>query len=140
MQYLFARPASAFAVLWTVGMAVAFFLPTPSFPQPDTLFSADKLVHAALFAGFGALWMHATRPPASAGLAAVWRRGAALFLLGALFAGATEAVQHALPHRSGDALDAAFDLAGLGAAIVAYGLALALTSRTASPAPPTGNS
>ena len=106
------------AILWTVAIVVACLVPGNELPEVTLLpFSPDKLVHLAMFLGFGGLWM-AVDPRH-------WLRVA---VAGAVLGIGIELVQGALPiGRSADPLDALADLVGLGLGI---GLA-AWTRRTA---------
>lgn len=99
--------ARVFLGLWTLTMAVAFFLPG-EIVERTGLFSPDKLIHMGVFA----VW---------AGLAVV--AGApirAVLLAGAVFAAGTEAVQSLWTEiqRAGDPADFVADTLGLGLGVL----------------------
>jgi hypothetical protein len=97
-----------------LGILVACLAPGGSL-QVDAPSWGDKAVHAAGFAALAFAWRRA-----GGGLGAV-------LVLGALLAGATEALQALLPiQRHGDPIDAAFDLAGLAAGCLLAALSLRL--------------
>jgi hypothetical protein len=107
------RLAAFWASTWTLLILVACWTPRGDLPVPEEpgLFGfsvphLDKLIHAAMFAGFGFLWMHAGRPDR--------RRAARVLGLGLILAALTEAGQ-ALPIVARDAAldDLAADAAGL---------------------------
>lgn len=87
-------------------MLAGCFLPGEYVPVVPIL-SVDKLVHIALFAVFGALW-----------LAVYPRRRGAVVAWGLALAVAIEVLQQALPvNRSGDVFDVAADAIGLAVAV-----------------------
>ena len=111
----------AIAVLWTLGVLLALFLPL-SGAQTVALSWADKIVHAGLFAGLGVFWMRATRRP-------LWGleppslsvRGLFVAMGCGAFAILTEVGQSVLlTSRRGEPLDAVADLVGLALAVGAY--------------------
>jgi len=111
----------ALALLWTVGVLLALFLPI-SGAQTVALSWADKAVHAVLFAGLGIFWMRATRRP-------LWGiqppslpvRGLLVAMGCGVFAVLTEIGQSVLlTSRRGEPLDAVADLVGLALAVGAY--------------------
>jgi hypothetical protein len=123
------------AVLWTLGILAACSIPASSLSPIGPALSYDKLVHLALFAIFGALWMRALCPP-TAEVSRSWLRrlGVRLLLLGSLFAIGTEVYQHVLPlQRMGDPYDALADGAGLGLGIGLYVLYVHRTAESKSP-------
>ena len=106
--------ARLLATFWTLGIVAALAWPRPDVPSPPTPIPFDKLVHVGLFAGFGLMWMCASR-------AALGRRTAGVFGTGLLFAVATEAGQRALPYgRTVSALDALADAVGLALGVAAF--------------------
>ncbi len=97
--------------LMLLTVAAAMVLPAPQVDLDVTY--ADKWVHVLTFGVLGG-WAAQLYPPSPA----LARQGLALFLFGV----ATEAVQLAIPWRSGDAADLLANTAGLAA-----GLSLAFT-------------
>ncbi|RMH69672.1 MAG: VanZ family protein [Bacteroidetes bacterium] len=96
----------ALAVAWTLLILIGCALPGSELPDVSML-SLDKLIHAALFAGFGWLWMQALahRP----GTRTRW-----ILTAGVLLALLTEAYQGLLPlGRTADPYDVAANLIGL---------------------------
>jgi len=93
------------AAIWTLAIVVACLLPGSDIPTWEFLpLSVDKVVHLAMFFGFGALWAQS----APGRMQAVFWSGLALGV-------AIELLQGALPiGRSMDPLDALADLVGLG--------------------------
>jgi len=110
------------AALWTVGILVAMAVPAENLPGPQSFLGVDKIVHAVLFAGFGGLWLRVLCPPDHERLFSLFRRrGGFFFVVGVLFAGATEIYQHLLPiRRLTDPYDVTADLVGFTAAFVGY--------------------
>ena len=109
------------AVLWTGGIVIACSIPASSLSPIEPALSADKLIHFALFAVFGLLWMRAFCPPDAA--ASLRRHSLSLLGGGSLFAIGTEVYQHLLPiQRRGDPYDALADGGGLLVAVVVYAL------------------
>lgn len=108
------------AVVWTIGVILAVTIPTGDLPGVKPGLGLDKIVHAALFAGFGVLWLRGVCPPTKNGLSSCFPwRGVLLFSAGILFAAGTEVYQHlASIARRGGPYDAAADLFGL---LVAFG-------------------
>jgi VanZ family protein len=103
------------AWLWTTGILVACSLPGQSLPD-ITLFRFDKLIHFALFAGFGWLWMAALRQPLA-------RRAGVVLAAGLAYAVLTEPYQGLLPfERAPDPYDALANALGLGAGVLAFRL------------------
>jgi VanZ family protein len=101
------------AILWTLGIVAACSLPGRSLPQSG-LFEFDKLIHAALFFGFGVLWLLALQAPLPL------RRWRVLFV-GLAFAVLTEVYQGVLPfERFPDPYDALANGLGLCAALLAH--------------------
>jgi VanZ family protein len=103
------------ALLWTLFLLAACTVPGTTLPSVS-LWEFDKLIHFALFAGFGWLWMQAStlRWP---------RRMALVFLAGVAFALLTEWYQGLLPWpRTPDPLDALADSLGVLAGVVGYRL------------------
>lgn len=96
----------ALAGAWTAALLYALLDPEPGVSSPFAF--ADKLVHFALFAGFGALWTWAERG------FRVW-----VVVFGGLLAGVTEVIQqYWMAGRSGDLLDAVFDVFGLACGVL----------------------
>lgn len=110
------------AVLWTVGMIVAFSIPPTTLPRVQPVLSIDKLVHFALFLGFGVLWMRVLCVPSTARLPdRLWTYGLRFGGGGVCFAVGTELYQQVLPiRRVADPYDALANGAGLVAGIVLY--------------------
>ena len=107
------RQRRTLAALWTLAILAACSVPGGLVPDVRIL-SMDKVVHVALFFGFGVLWRCAGASKSTVALAGL---GFAVFI---------EAWQHLLPlQRSADPFDALADLVGLG-------LALAVTKRGVS--------
>lgn len=108
------------AVVWTIGIVLIVTIPTGGLPEVRSAVGLDKIVHAALFAGFGILWLRGVCPPDKNGLSSCFPwRGFLLFSAGVLFAAGTEVYQHLAPiARRGGPYDAAADLFGL---LVAFG-------------------
>jgi len=109
------------ATLWTLGILVALALPAGNIPNTQAT-GFDKLVHAALFAGFGILWLRGLCPPGKRGLGACFRRrGGLFFVVGILFAVGTELYQQLLPfERVADPYDVTADVVGFVVAFVGY--------------------
>lgn len=114
------------AVLWTIGMVVAFSLPARSLSSVEPVLSYDKIAHAVLFAGFAGLWMRVLCPPESVSSEQTLIRGGLLLLgIGGGFAAGTEVYQHVLPlGRMGDPYDFLADGIGLllGVGLYAWGV------------------
>jgi hypothetical protein len=110
------------AAFWTVGILLAMTVPTGNLPGTQSFLGVDKIVHAVLFAGFGGLWLRGLCPPDSDQIRSCFRRrGGLFFVVGVLFAGATEIYQHLLPiQRLADPYDVTADLVGFTAAFVVY--------------------
>lgn len=110
------------AAVWTVGILFAMTVPAGNLPDTQSFFGVDKIVHVVLFAGFGALWLRGLCPPDGERMfACFWRRSGIFFVVGVLFAGATEIYQHLLPiRRLADPYDVTADLVGFTAAFVGY--------------------
>lgn len=102
------RALLTLAALWTLGILAACLAPGELVPVVEiSLF--DKLVHVALFAGFGFLWLRVAPG-----------RRVAVVAWGFAFAVLIELLQNGLPiHRSGDPLDVAADAVGLALALAA---------------------
>jgi len=95
----------ALAGVWTIALLVALLDPHPGVSSPFP--AADKVVHFVLFAGYGALWTWAERG-----------RVVAIVAAGVLLAGFTElAQQYWMPMRTGDLLDALFDVFGVACGV-----------------------
>jgi len=110
------------AGLWTLGIVVALSVPPSSFNDVQPAVGIDKLVHFALFAGFGGLWMRVLCPPRAGVWAQCRRRVGALLVVGVFFAVGSEVYQGLLPiRRSGDPYDAVADGVGLLVGILLYG-------------------
>lgn len=106
------------AVLLTVGVLALFSIPGTSIPDVDLL-TADKIVHAALFAVLGWAWLRAFPD-----------RAAWVVAGGLAFAIGTEVWQSALPlGRTGDPADALADALGLAVAVVVWTLRRARAER-----------
>lgn len=103
------------AVLWTIGIVVAFSLPARSLSSVEPVLSYDKIAHAVLFAGFAGLWMRVLCPPESVSSGQTLLRGGLLLVgVGGGFAAGTELYQHVLPlGRMGDPYDFLADGIGL---------------------------
>lgn len=104
-----------FAVLWTLGILAACSIPGDDLPTPP-IASADKIVHFALFAGFGWLWMRAfpDGPVRATGY---------VLAFGLAYAALTEIYQGLLPFgRSPDPYDALANALGLLCAVLLYRL------------------
>lgn len=100
----------ALAALWTAAILAACSIPGPELQETNLPLSHDKWAHAALFFGFGWLWLRAFPDRLGAVAAA-----------GAAFAAFTEVWQSALPiGRSGDVYDVLADVAGLALAVGAW--------------------
>lgn len=111
------------AALWTAGILLAMAVPAQNLPPgPQSFLGFDKIVHAILFAGFGGLWLRGLCPPNSEQVVSCFRRrGGLFFVVGVLFAVATEIYQHLLPiRRLADPYDVTADLVGFTAAFVGY--------------------
>jgi VanZ family protein len=104
----------ALALLWTLGILAACTVPGQSLPDVS-LFEFDKLIHFALFAVFGWLWMAALQATA---------RGLLLTLAGGVaYAVLTEFYQAVLPYaRTPDPADALANALGLGAGVLLFHL------------------
>jgi VanZ family protein len=121
------------AVGWTLAILVACLLPGSSVPTIAWQISPDKLVHLAMFAGFGVLWMWAASRP---GRDVPTRRTRALWVLavGAFYGALTEFLQYVTPvERAADPLDFAADLVGLVLAVAVYRLWPRRPASTPSP-------
>lgn len=110
------------AALWTVGILLGMAVPAENLPGPQSFLGLDKIVHVALFAGFGGLWLRGLCPPDSGQIQSCFRRrGGLFFVVGVFFAVATEIYQHLLPiRRLADPYDVTADLVGFTAAFVGY--------------------
>lgn len=107
------RLRKALAAVWTLLILVLCTIPGDDLPDVDVV-SADKLGHFVIFAGFGWLWMWASRPNV---------RSVTLILLcaGLLFAGGTELYQGLLPfERQPSWADAVANVLGLVVGIWLY--------------------
>ena len=116
----------AAALLWTIGIVVACLIPASSLSSVQPAVGIDKLVHVALFAGFGGLWMRALCPPEDAAERAVlWRWTVGVFAIGVGVAVGTEVLQQVAPvRRMGDPYDVLANLLGLSLAAGGYGYAM----------------
>lgn len=95
------------AIAWSTLILVAVAIPGAYVPGP--VWSLDKVVHFALFAGFAWFWMR--------GAPGAWARIAAV---GLLYGTLTEVAQSILPgERTGDPMDAVANVAGLAAGLLA---------------------
>lgn len=106
------------AIGWTLVLFAGLSIPTDSLASAAPLFSADKLVHIALFGIFGFLWLRVRAARSEERLrktyAVVWAGGLA-------FAIATELYQHVLPlGRQGDPYDVLANAGGLLLAAAVY--------------------
>jgi hypothetical protein len=114
------------AVLWTIGIVVAFSLPPRSLSSVQPALSYDKLAHAVLFAVFASLWMRVLCPPeATPSSWRLSRYGLLLLVMGGIFAAGSELYQHVLPvRRTGDPYDFLADGVGLllGIGLYAWGV------------------
>lgn len=109
------------AVLWTIGIGVAYTIPVPNLPVSHSVIGWDKLAHFVLFGGFGLLWMHAVHPRRSAPRKMTSRRWVLIvFVVGAGLSVLGEMYQGTLPRRSMDTYDAAANLLGLVAALLFF--------------------
>lgn len=107
------RAVCWFAALWTLAIVVALSIPGDDVPDVDVV-AIDKVVHAAVFAGFAVLWMAALG-------GSVARRAAVVAATGVAFAVLSELYQGWLPwERTPDVLDAAADVAGLLLGMAGY--------------------
>ena len=107
------RWALPLAILWTLALLSALFLPASALPSSGLL-EADKLVHLVLFAGFAGLWMVALGDTL---------RGAAIYILvlGVSYGVLTELGQQWLSSgRKADPWDAVADTIGVIVGIVAF--------------------
>lgn len=106
------------AVCWTVGIFVAYSIPTPNVASQAAV-QWDKLIHFGMFLGFGFLWMHALHPrrPHRNRKVVSWHRTAALLLVGVGLSILAEAYQGLLPGRIAEPYDAASNLLGLLGAV-----------------------
>ncbi|WP_457652902.1 VanZ family protein [Rhodocaloribacter sp.] len=103
----------ALALGWTLAIVVALSIPGESLPDVPVL-GFDKLVHLAIFAVFGWLWMAALEAPLRA-------RTWGVLAAGLLFAALSEVYQGTLiPGRIGDVYDAVANALGLVAAVLVY--------------------
>lgn len=110
------------AMLWLAGIFLLTLLPGNYFPSVSNfwnLFSPDKLIHVALFAGFGFLLM--------IGLSKQYPAIAARYIYGivagvsVLIAVLTELLQSYLPiKRDGNLYDAIADVAGILAGFLIF--------------------
>ncbi len=109
------------AILWTLGIALAYSIPTPNFPVSTTVLGWDKLAHFGLFCGFGFLWMHALHPSrAPARKATSHRRAALIFGVGVALSVLAEVYQDSLPYRSAEPYDALANTLGLTTALLFF--------------------
>ena len=115
------RPFPTLAALWTLGVLVVCLIPGEDIPVVAFALT-DKLVHVAMFAGFGVLWLRAA--PA---------RRLGVFGWGVGFAVLIEVLQGGIPsiHRSGDPLDVVADVVGLA---LAFAVDAGLRRRAQPPA------
>ncbi|HWE39265.1 MAG TPA: VanZ family protein [Isosphaeraceae bacterium] len=108
---------TTWAVAWTLLVLVACWFPRDRLPVDEGRShrwrppNADKLVHVAMFAGFGLLWMRARPRPSQA----------ARVLVGGLALAVISELGQELPvvHRDADVLDALADAIGVGLGIAA---------------------
>ncbi len=94
------------AVLWTLGILSAVFIPGSYIPQSE-LMSFDKVIHFVLFGGFAGLWMIALGDHLP-------RAALYIIVLGVGYGILTEVGQTLMDGgRHGDPLDAVADTAGV---------------------------
>jgi hypothetical protein len=107
---------TTWAVVWTVLVLVACWIPSDRLPIDEggswrwRVPNADKLVHVAMFAGFGLLWMRARPAPGRA--AWVLAGGVALAVVSEL------GQELPIVNRDADVLDVLADVLGVGLGIV----------------------
>jgi VanZ family protein len=101
------------AILWTLVMCIAFFMPASGIPSVG-IPHIDKVVHFSLFTGFGLVWLNAVKGR---------RRTAFVFVVGLVFAILSETLQGILPtNRTPSSLDVVANVLGLVTALVIYTL------------------
>lgn len=111
------------AVCWTLGVIIAYSIPTTPPLVTDVIIGWDKVAHFVLFVGFGFLWMHGLhRRRPSSRKATSLRRAALLFAVGAAFSVAAELYQGLLPRRATEIGDATANILGLLTAILFFRL------------------
>jgi hypothetical protein len=126
---------TTWAVVWTVLVLIGCWIPSDRLPVDEgeswrwRVPNADKLVHVAMFAGFGLLWMRARPGPGRA--ARVLAGGVALAILSEL------GQEVPAVHRDADVLDALADVLGVGLGIAAA-LSLGRGRDADEPAAPAG--
>ena len=100
---------------WTLGILIACSIPGHDIPDIGfDLFEYDKLVHFALFVGFGWLWSRAIPKRFSSRF--VW-----IGLAGLMYAVGTEIYQGMLPwERTPDPMDAMANMLGLLLSILVH--------------------
>lgn len=102
-----------FALLWTLAILAACTVPGSSLPSTK-VWEFDKLVHFAMFAGFGWLWMAALAYP-------LGRRALVVLGCGVAYAVLTELYQGILPFdRSPDPYDTLANTAGLCVSLLLF--------------------
>lgn len=109
------------AILWTIGIGVAYSISIPNVPVSTSVLGWDKLAHFVLFGGFGFLWMHAIHPRHTAHRKMTSRRWAlVIFGIGTAFSLLGEVYQRSLPARSAEPYDALANILGLTAALLFF--------------------
>ncbi len=125
-MYLSERVRLGVALLWTLGILIATTMPTGGVPNVEVS-HMDKLVHFAMFFGFGTLWMWALPHPLK-------RRLGIVVIVGVMGAVGTEGLQLIVPFdRNPDIGDVVANMLGLGAGI---GLFLAMVQARRSESHP----
>ncbi|PSQ78898.1 MAG: hypothetical protein BRD35_00205 [Bacteroidetes bacterium QH_7_62_13] len=111
------------AGFWTIAIVAACSIPAASLSPLGPALSADKAIHAGLFAAFGTLWMRTVCPPRDESPGLFRRQALRVLGAGALFAVGTEFYQHLLPlKRTADPYDALANGIGLLLSVITYGV------------------
>jgi len=104
----------ASAILWSLGIVVAYSLPGSALPAPPDLIGWDKVAHFGLFAGFGFLWMRVLHPLRDGDpRATVPRRMLGFLAISLCLAAGGEVYQSFLPERTPDPYDAIANALGV---------------------------
>ena len=110
----------ALAILWSLGIIVAYSLPGSTLPAGPELLGWDKIAHFGLFAGFGFLWMRVLHPRRGTSRATVPKRMIVFLLVSLLLAVSGEVYQSLLPERTPDPYDALANALGVSAAVLLF--------------------